>query len=42
MGSDQVHGVRFEDGRMILSPPPRRTGGSKEYREIIWERIAEE
>jgi len=42
VGSDQVRGVRFEDGRMILSPPPRRTGEREEYREIIWERIAEE
>ena len=42
IGSDQVRGVRFEDGRMILSPPPRRAGEREEYREIIWERIAEE
>jgi len=42
IGSDQVRGVRFEDGRMILSPPPRRAGGREEYREIIWERIAEQ
>jgi len=27
---------------MILSPPPRRAGEREEYREIIWERIAEE
>jgi hypothetical protein len=37
-----VRGVRFEDGRMILSPPPRVAGGREEYREIIWERIAEQ
>src|ERR1700756_3299704 len=42
IGSDQVRGVRFEDGRMILSPPPRRAGEREEHREIIWERIAEE
>jgi len=42
IGSDQVRGVRFEDGRMILSPPPRQRGGSEEYRELIWERIAAE
>jgi hypothetical protein len=42
MGSDQVRGVRFERGRMILSPPPRRTGKSEEYRELTWERIATE
>jgi len=42
IGSDQVRGVRFENGRMILSPPPRRTGGNEEYRELTWERIAPE
>ena len=42
IGSDQVRGVRFEDGRMILSPPPRRGGGTEEYRELTWERIAAE
>ena len=42
IGSDQVRGVRFEGGRMILTPPPRRVGGSEEYRELIWERIAAE
>src|SRR5215467_9262770 len=34
IGSDQVRDVRFEDGRMILSPPPRGTGETAEYREI--------
>jgi Lipocalin-like domain len=42
VGGDQVRGVRFEGGRMILTPPPRRTGGRDEYREIAWERIAAE
>jgi hypothetical protein len=42
IGSDQVRGVRFEDGRMILSPPPRGTGETAEHREITWERIATE
>ena len=42
IGSDQVRGVRFEDARMILSPPPRRGGVTEEYRELIWERIAAE
>jgi Lipocalin-like domain len=42
IGSDQVRGVRFEGGRMILSPPPRRAGEREEYREIVWERISEE
>jgi hypothetical protein len=42
IGSDQVRGVRFEEGRMILSPPPRRGADSEEYRELTWERIAPE
>ena len=42
IGSDQVRGVRFEGERMILMPPARQTGGSEEYREISWERIAPE
>jgi len=27
---------------MILTPPPRRTGGGEEFREITWQRIAAE
>jgi hypothetical protein len=42
VGGDQVRGVRFEGERMILTPRSRRTGGSEEYREIMWERIAAE
>ncbi|HJU19149.1 MAG TPA: lipocalin-like domain-containing protein [Stellaceae bacterium] len=42
IGSDQVRGMRFEGERLILSPPPRRTGTSEEYRELTWERIAAE
>jgi Lipocalin-like domain len=42
IGSDQVRGVRFENDRMILSPPPRRTGEREEYRELTWVRIAAE
>ena len=42
IGGEQVRGVRFENDRMILSPPPRRAGEREEYREIIWERIAAE
>ena len=42
LGSDQLRGVRFEEGRMILSPPPRGAGETAEYREITWERIAPE
>ena len=42
IGSEQVRGVRFEGERMVLIPPPRRTGESEEHREITWERIAAE
>jgi hypothetical protein len=42
IGSDQVRGVRFDNDRLILSPRPRRSGDSEEYREITWERIAAE
>jgi Lipocalin-like domain len=42
VGSDQVRGVRFEGERMVLIPPPRRTGENEEQREITWERIAAE
>ena len=42
IGSDQVRGVRFEGEHMVLSPPPRPSAGGEEYRELTWERIAEE
>ena len=42
IGSDQVRGVRFEGERMVLSPPPRQSGSGEEYRELTWERIAQE
>ena len=42
IGSNQVRGVRFEGERLILIPPPRRTGEVEEHREITWERIAAE
>ena len=42
IGSDQMRGVRFEGERMVLIPPPRRTGEIEEHREITWERIAAE
>ena len=35
IGSDQVRGVRFEGERMILIPPPRRTGDSVEHRDHV-------
>jgi hypothetical protein len=34
IGGEQVRGVRFENDRMILSPPPRRADEGEEYREI--------
>jgi hypothetical protein len=42
IGSDQVREVSFDGARMILRPPPRQTEAGEEYREITWERIAEE
>ena len=41
MGSDQVRGVRFEDGLMVLQPPLRSYGGAAERRELYWEKISE-
>ena len=42
VGSDQVRGVRLEGERMILSPPPRRTDSGEQFRELTWEKIADE
>lgn len=43
IGSDQVREVSFLDAdRMVLRPPPRRTGAGEEYRELTWQRIAAE
>jgi hypothetical protein len=42
IGSEQVRDVRFEGDRMILRPPPRRSGARTEQRELTWERIAAE
>jgi hypothetical protein len=42
IGSDQVRGVRFEGERVVLTPPPRQSGGQEEHRELTWERIAAE
>lgn len=42
IGSDQVREVRFSGERMILRPPPRRSNGRTEQRELTWERIAAE
>ncbi len=41
IGSDQVRGVRFEDGLMVLRPPLRTYDGAVEQRELYWEKISE-
>ena len=40
IGSEQVREVRFDGDRMILRPPPRRSGDRTEQRELTWELIA--
>ena len=40
LGSDQVHKVRFEGDRLVLTPPPRPWRGVMQHRELFWERIA--
>ena len=40
IGSEQVRDVRFDGDRMILRPPPRRSGDRTEQRELTWELIA--
>jgi hypothetical protein len=42
LGSEQARDVRFEGDRMILRPPPRRSGNATEQRELTWELIAAE
>jgi hypothetical protein len=42
IGSDQVRGVRFEGELVVLSPPPRRSADTEEYRELTWQRISAE
>jgi hypothetical protein len=42
IGSQQVRDVRFEGDRMVLRPPPRRSGDVTEQRELTWELIAAE
>jgi hypothetical protein len=41
MGTDQVRGVRFEEGgrRMVLTPPPRMIRGVMHHPELVWERM---
>jgi hypothetical protein len=40
IGTKQPRGVRFENGLMILMPPPRVVDGVTEHREIAWERVS--
>ena len=40
IGTKQPRGVRFEDGLMILTPPPRTEDGVTEHREIAWEKVS--
>ncbi|MGE0224674.1 MAG: lipocalin-like domain-containing protein [Acetobacteraceae bacterium] len=41
IGSEQPRGVRFENGLLILRPPPRNVGGTVEQRELTWERVSD-
>jgi hypothetical protein len=41
IGTDQVRGVRFEDGLMVLRPPFRAYRGAAEQRELYWEKISD-
>jgi hypothetical protein len=42
LGSDQVRGVRIEGDLVVLTPPPRQSGGKQEYRELTWQKISDE
>jgi hypothetical protein len=42
VGGDQVRGVRFEGELVVLTPPPRQSAGTAEYRELTWQRISDE
>jgi hypothetical protein len=41
IGTQQPRGVRFENGLMILTPPPRVVDGVTEHREIAWEKVSD-
>jgi hypothetical protein len=41
IGTKQPRGVRFENGLMILIPPPRVVDGVTEHREIAWEKVSD-
>jgi lipocalin-like protein len=40
VGGDQVRRVHFEDGRLVLMPPPRPWRGETQHREMFFERMA--
>ena len=40
LGIDQLRKVRFDDGLLVLMPPPVTIDGSQVQREIYWERIS--
>jgi len=42
IGSDQVRGVRLEGELAVLTPPPRKSGGGAEHRELTWRKISAE
>ena len=41
IGTKQPRGVRFENGLMILIPPPRVVDDVTEHREITWEKVSD-
>ena len=41
IGTKQARGVRFENGLMILIPPPRVVDGVTEHREIAWQKVSD-
>jgi hypothetical protein len=42
VGGEQPRGVRFEGELMVLMPPPRQTAAGAEYRELTWQKLADE
>jgi hypothetical protein len=42
VGGEQPRGVRFEGELMVLTPPPRQTAAGAEYRELTWQKLADE
>jgi hypothetical protein len=40
LGTDQLRKVRFEEGLLVLMPPPVTIDGIQVQREIYWERIS--